>query len=138
MNHESQYWKNRIAEALETQCEQNDIDFKEDLSENNTRLKEHINAMAHCAGGGALVFGVNARFQKSDRILNLEDVIARISNLAHDTQEPPIGIEVHHISTNLGKLLCLHILPPKTTPDLSKTKVPSADRHVSSALEVRL
>ena len=112
----SQHWKNRIAEALETQCEQNDIDFKEDLSENNARLKEHINALAHCTGGGALVFGVNARFQKSDRNLNSEEIIARITNLAHDTQEPPIDVEVHQISTNLGKLLCLHILPPKTRP----------------------
>jgi predicted HTH transcriptional regulator len=120
----SQHWKNRIAEALASQCEQNDIDFKEDLSENNTRLKEHINALAHCTGGGAFVFGVNARFHKSARNLNAEDVVARITNLAHDTQEPPLSVEVHNISTNLGKLLCLHILPPKTRPVFIKDKSP--------------
>ena len=80
--------------------------------------------MAHCTGGGALVFGVNTRFQKSDRNLNSEEIIARITILAHDTQEPPLGVEVHQISTNLGKLLCLHILPPKTRPVFIKDKSP--------------
>jgi len=100
----SQHWKNRITEALENQCEQNDIDFKEDISENNARLKEHVNALAHCVGGGAQVFGVNAKFQKSDRVVKSEDIIAKVTSLAHATQEPALNIGAHHISTELGNL----------------------------------
>jgi predicted HTH transcriptional regulator len=119
-----QYWKDRISEALENKSELNDVDFKEDLSENNARLKEHINALAHYSGGGALVFGVNSKFQKSDRNINPEEIIAKVTNLAHATQEPPLNIEAHHVSTKLGKLLCLHILPPTTRPIFIKDKSP--------------
>ena len=96
--------KNRIREVLENQCEQNAIDFKEYISENNARLKEHVNALAHCIGGRALVFGVNAKFQKLARVVKSEDIIARVTSLAHATQESPLKIEAHHISTELGNL----------------------------------
>jgi ATP-dependent DNA helicase RecG len=119
-----QYWKVRILEALENKSELNDVDFKADLSENNARLKEHINALAHCQGGGALVFGVNNKFESSDREINSEEIIAKVTNLAHATQEPPLNIEAHHVSTKLGKLSCLHILPPANLPVFIKDRSP--------------
>lgn len=56
-------WSKKVVEALQTGAESNEIDFKEGLSEDVDRLKEHINALGHLVNGGLLVFGVTRGYE---------------------------------------------------------------------------
>ncbi len=60
-------WERILAEAITRKVEPNELDFKEALSEDIDRLKEHINAMGNLQGGGMFVFGVTNSFKVSDR-----------------------------------------------------------------------
>ncbi|MBF0388263.1 MAG: putative DNA binding domain-containing protein [Candidatus Omnitrophica bacterium] len=69
--------------------ELNELDWKVDLSENGTRVAEHICAFANQNGGGFFVFGVDPAAQllgiSKDRAA---EIIARVSNIARDGVEP--------------------------------------------------
>lgn len=122
------YWTKKTNDALETRSEQNEIDFKEALSEDIGRLKEHINALGHLADGGAFVFGVAPDFSKTNLPLDQDLIISRVTNLARDCQEPPLTIEPLFLETKLGRLLCLYVYPPKTLPIFIKDRTPFGGR----------
>tara|TARA_R110001606_G_C15353251_1_gene647768 strand:- start:197 stop:1657 length:1461 start_codon:yes stop_codon:yes gene_type:complete len=75
--------------------ELNEIDWKESLSPNNTKLCKHISAFANLPGGGFLVFGID---NKTAKILGVSkekanSIIERLSSLSRDGVDPLISID---------------------------------------------
>jgi len=52
-------WESVIQDALKSKAEYNFLDFKLMLTDDNNRLKEHINAFGNLERGGCFVFGVD-------------------------------------------------------------------------------
>ena len=63
-----------IKATLEKKTEVNEIDFKEHLSLDQDRLKEHINAFGNSDGGGTFVFGINSKFAIAHCDQNAEEI----------------------------------------------------------------
>lgn len=112
-----------IDKCLSTKSEHNNLDFKKEVSPKKERLKEHINAFGNNKTGGTFVYGVNA-FKVEGFQGDFDETILFFSQLAKDTQEPPLNINtfVHKIT---GKdLLCIHVSPASQRPVFIKDRVP--------------
>lgn len=51
------FWTEVVKEALLNKAEYNFLDFKYKISDDNERMKEHINAFGNLERGGCLVYG---------------------------------------------------------------------------------
>lgn len=80
------YWTSKVELALKNRAESNELDFKEDLSEDAERLKEHVNAFGNTSGGGLFVFGVCRDFSFHKEQVNHDAIIERVTQLARDNQ----------------------------------------------------
>lgn len=98
MNRERPWVDNAIKlleQSLETVAlEQNQLDWKVNLSPDKERLIQHLSAFSNCLGGGVLVFGVadtaeiqNLSTQKANEIIN------NLASLGRDGLEPPVVID---------------------------------------------
>ncbi len=123
MRKDKAYWEARLHECLTSRVEQNDLDFKADVSEEKERLREHVNAMGNTSGGGLFVFGVS-RFKKVTISSSEQTIQDTLSNVARDCQEPPLAIEIHRLESQLGPLLCIHVLEGTTKPVFLKDRSP--------------
>ncbi|MFA6036811.1 MAG: ATP-binding protein [Legionellales bacterium] len=121
------FWENLIKDAIHSKAEYNFLDFKKALSEDNERLKEHINAFGNLERGGCFVIGVDQYIPVglSD---NWDETIKRISSLAKNSQEPSLDVNVFPLSIENKKLLCLHILPAKSKPVFINDRAPLGGR----------
>lgn len=117
-------WRIKVEKALKAKIETNEIDFKKDLSENNERLKEHINAFGNSPTGGLFVFGVSEDFLFKDEISDQQAIIKKVENLAHDSQSPPLKAIAHHLSIDEKQLLAIEILSGSTIPVFIRNRDP--------------
>lgn len=117
------FWTEIVNEALSSKAEYNFLDFKYKLSDNNERMKEHINAFGNLERGGCFVFGVDNYIPKGVQD-DWDVIIQKITNIAMNTQEPPLNVEVIPIQIKSTRLLGLHILPSKTKPVFIKDRIP--------------
>ena len=120
---EHPYWIELIKNALTSKAEYNFLDFKLGLSDNNSRLKEHINAFGNLERGGCFVFGVDKFTPKGLRD-EWDSIIQKTTHIASNTQEPRLYIDAFPIVIDDVKLLVIHILPGKTKPVFIKDRAP--------------
>ena len=106
------FWTEVINDVLSSKAEYNFLDFKLKLSDNNDRLKEHINAFGNLERGGCFVFGVDNYIPKG-LLDEWDTIIQKISNIARNNQEPRLNVDAFPITIDDIKLLCIHILPSK-------------------------
>ncbi len=119
-----QYWQNKVDILCSKKGEDNEVDFKKTLSEDNDRLKEHINAMGNNPNGGLFVFGIDKDFEVSNDSIDTDKIIKHITYLAGDTQEPALNIQIHHLTREGISLIGTAILPPETRPVFIKDRSP--------------
>lgn len=117
-------WQKLAQIKLNNKTETNNIDFKRDLTEDQERIKEHINAFGNNPHGGLFVFGINKNFTFFDGPLNQEQIVEKMTSLAQDSQVPPLRIVVHHIELNLKALLAIEILPTSQRPAFIRSRDP--------------
>lgn len=117
------FWGELINEALLSKAEYNFLDFKFKLSENNERIKEHINAFGNLERGGCLVFGVENFVPKGTQE-DRDYIIQKITKIANQSQEPSLQIHAFPIHVENTNLLCIQILPSKTKPVFIKDRAP--------------
>lgn len=109
-------WINKAKEYLQNclksiPLEINELEWKETLSPNNEKLKQHLSAFANQPAGGFIVFGIE---NKNGEILGITkeqtDLITqRLSNLGRDSLNPEVVID-HSIEDIYGKpLLFIYI-----------------------------
>lgn len=119
----SNNWLNRALGLLDQSLnpipsELNEIDWKEKLSPNKEKLKQHLIAMSNLPGGGFLVFGIR---NDDAEIIGIETeysskIIDQLSNIGRNAIEPPLGIE-HRLGTYSGKtLLFIHVKESNVKP----------------------
>lgn len=103
----SDNWLNRAIALLDQSLnpisnELNELDWKEKLSPNKEKLKQHLIALANLPGGGFLVFGIRDR---DGEIIGIEaaeaaKIIDQLGSIARDAIEPPLAInhksDVYH------------------------------------------
>jgi predicted HTH transcriptional regulator len=102
----------------------NEIDWKESLSPNNTKLCKHISAFANLPGGGFLVFGVN---DKTTDIKGLSrekanNIIEKLSSLCRDGVSPLVSIDHSIESFRENDLLFIYIKESAIKPVHLKNK----------------
>lgn len=123
MTNDQSFWREIIEAALKHKAEYNFLDFKLSLSEQNERLKEHINAFANLERGGCFVFGV-----EDYKVIGIAEewdgIITKMSHLAKSTQEPAVSVDAFPIEIQGKKLLCIHVLPTTTKPVFIKDRAP--------------
>lgn len=106
-------WQDIAKEALDRSLnpipnELNEIDWKEQLSSNKDRLKQHLIAFSNHPGGGFLAFGI----RNTDGVVlglteqDIQDIQAKLTNLGRDSLEPPIRL-THSAEKFEGKLILL-------------------------------
>lgn len=117
------YWEGVTAKALQSRTENNEIDFKEDLSEDQDRFKEHINAFGN-EDGGIFVFGVKKDFTIPKNRSDFDAIAKRVADIAKDTQVPPLRVEIHTFHKGSQMLLGIHILPGERKPVFIKDRSP--------------
>lgn len=112
----SHNWLNRAIGLLDqslnpTANELNEIDWKEKLSANKEKLKQHLIAMAHLSGGGFLVFGI--RNDDAEIVgISSEDsltIVDQLCNLGRDAIEPPLKISHRSEIYESKPLLFVHV-----------------------------
>ncbi|WP_397364340.1 ATP-binding protein [Olleya sp. R77988] len=107
----SDNWLNRAVGLLDQSLspipnELNELDWKEKLSPNKEKLKQHLIAMSNLPRGGYLVFGIR---DNDAKIIGIEQedaskIIDQLASIGRDAVEPPIGIE-HRLASYSGKVL---------------------------------
>lgn len=119
------YWDAQIKKAVSSRRETNEVDFKLTLSDNTDRLKEHINAFGNGENGGVFVFGLAESLQPAPDLFAQQEVIAKtVSNLASDTQVPPLTVESFTVLLDKKDHLFLYIHPGHETPVFIKDRSP--------------
>lgn len=107
----SSVWLNRAIGLLDQSLspipnELNELDWKEKLSPNKEKLKQHIIAMSNLPRGGFLVFGIK---NDNGEVLGVDKdsvsrIVDQITNIGRNSIEPPVGIE-HRVEVYLGEPL---------------------------------
>ena len=90
--------------------ELNELDWKSGLSTKTDRLAQHLSAFANYAGGGILVFGVNADSTLSSvGKTEGDEIIQKLGNIARKNLTPPVSIEHTYQTFKETELLFIHI-----------------------------
>lgn len=119
------YWVNQIQNAFSNRRETNEVDFKLLLSENVDRLKEHINAFGNNDAGGVFVFGISKTFNPIPQQDTQQEVhFKTLSNLAGDSQIPPLTVESSTVSLDGKEYHYLYIHPGNENPVFLKDRSP--------------
>lgn len=121
---ERTYWTGLAEEALASKSERNDLDFKSSLSDDESRWKEHINAMGNTRGGGAFAFGVKRDFSFVDTPLNHQAITDQLRNFATDAQSPPLRITTFTANVRDRELFFVHVHEGTTLPVFIKDRSP--------------
>lgn len=124
MHKDRTQWIENIRNAFTKRLEANEIDFKEDLSEDNDRLIEHLNAFGNSDFGGVFVFGVNRKFVVLDKLLDHEKISERLTNLARDSQSPSLAVETFFCDLEGRSLLTVYVKPGVPLPVFIKSRLP--------------
>lgn len=75
--------------------ELNELDWKESISPNNTKLCQHISAFANLPGGGFIVFGIKNDTKAVVGIStnDANSIVDKFSSLCRDGVEPLVSID---------------------------------------------
>src|SRR5690554_1105426 len=75
--------------------ELNELDWKETISPNNTKLSQHISAFANMPGGGFIVFGIKNTTREVIGLSTSEAnaIVDKFASLCRDTVEPLVSID---------------------------------------------
>lgn len=100
--------------------ELNELDWKEALSNNTERLKEHLSALANYSGGGFLIFGVSGEgnipgIPKEE----CNKILQRLGGIARDGVEPGILLQ-HDVIEYDGKNLLAVFVPESVEKPVHK------------------
>lgn len=94
------HWEQRALELLDKTLshlpnELNEIDWKENLSPNHSRLCQHLSAFTNYPGGGFLVFGIDNKTAKPVGLQpsDATRIISTLSDLCRNNLSPQISIE---------------------------------------------
>ncbi len=117
------FWESLIRDALLHKAEYNFLDFKKQLSEDNDRLKEHINAFGNLERGGCFVLGVD-KYVPVGIPDDWDEAIKKITHLAKNAQEPSLHVNSFPLTMDGKKLLCLHVLSAEPKPVFIKDRAP--------------
>jgi predicted HTH transcriptional regulator len=119
---EHKIWINKAKECLKTSLspiphELNELDWKLDLSDDSTRIAQHISAFGNLIGGGFFAFGLSSNAEIIGIAQSQTDPILRkLANIARDAMEPPQKID-HFVDDSFGKnILFVHILESDEKP----------------------
>jgi predicted HTH transcriptional regulator len=122
-------WISKALKLLENSLvpipqELNELDWKEDISTNNTKITHHISAFANYPGGGYLVYGIQS---KTGKIIGIDQntvklVIEKISNLSRDTLDPVVQIDHAIVDYNNFNILIIYIIESSIKPVHTKNK----------------
>lgn len=87
------------------------LDWKQDISPNKERLKEHLSAFANLPGGGFLVFGILDPGGVVTGVTTGQAtlIVERLTNLAREGLEPPTQIEHSPLEYQGAALQLVHI-----------------------------
>lgn len=96
----------------------NELDWKENLSPNNNKLKQHICAFANLPGGGFFVFGVDDKraipigISRNDA----HHIVEKLSSLCRDVVSPLVSMDhsIEHYQNT--ELLFIHIKESAVKP----------------------
>jgi len=106
-------WIQRAVEYLQHSLEPipqelNELDWKESLSPDNTKITRHLTAFANQPGGGFMVFGIEDKTAKPIGITQPDAklIVQKLSSLCRDSLEPVVIID-HAIETYQTKPLLL-------------------------------
>ena len=102
----------------------NEVDWKEDLSVNEKKLKNHISAFANHPGGGFLIFGIenrNGKIKGIDKI-DTKFIVENLTNLSRDCLNPSVQIDNAMISYENCNLLFIFIKESLVKPVHLKEK----------------
>lgn len=116
-------WENTCLELLKkslsgtNQQEFNEIDWKQDISNNNEKLAQHLSAFANIHGGGFMVFGIenDGSVLGIDRIKN-DTIINKLANIARANVEPQVTLDHTTIQFQGKDILMVHILESHYKP----------------------
>lgn len=86
--------------------ELNELDWKESLSPNNSKLAQHLSAFSNLPGGGFIVFGIEDKTGEVKGISSQDakGITEKLSNLGRDAVDPVIRID-HATDLYQGKPL---------------------------------
>jgi len=109
-------WLNTTREPIPHEI--NEMDWKVSLSDNKDRLVEHLIAFANNPNGGYFVFGVANAEAKLVGIVQeeVEDIIARLTNLGRDAIEPPLILDHAIVEYERVNLLFVFICEQANKP----------------------
>lgn len=87
------------------------LDWKQDLSPNKERLKEHLSAFANLPGGGFLVYGISDTDGVAVGVSpdQATKIVEQLTCLARDSLEPPVKIEHSPLDYQGAALQLIHI-----------------------------
>ncbi len=115
-------WEKHALETLTSSLvpiphEKNELDWKQDLSENKDRLKEHLSAFSNIPGGGYLVFGINQTGKPVGvKGRPYSEMMTKLGNIAREALEPSVSLE-HTITSFQGvELLVIRIPESRERP----------------------
>lgn len=92
-------------------CELNEIDWKEQLSPDTSRLAEHLSAFSNYPGGGYIIFGIEDSTGKLIGVsqAQAETIVRKLGNICRMNLEPVISID-HSLQIFEGiALLFIHV-----------------------------
>jgi predicted HTH transcriptional regulator len=94
--------------------EQNELDWKAQLSDHKDRLAEHLMAFANHPNGGYLVFGVNDAGQPVgvDQ-QQVAGIVSQLANLGRDAIDPPLALDHAVTQTDDNKIPLLLVRIPE-------------------------
>ena len=96
--------------------EQNELDWKSQLSEKSQRLAEHLSALSNLPDGGFLVFGISQDgVMRGVTLQEAEDTISRLGSVAAQNVEPPVRLDHAILEVDGIPLLFVHV---PTSPEL--------------------
>jgi predicted HTH transcriptional regulator len=115
-------WTTRAIDLLKASLEPprhelNELDWKEALSSDKKRLTEHLSVMANQAGGGFLVFGVDATGEAIGITeTEVEKVANQLANLGREALDPPLLLDHAVESYSSVRLLFVYVTESAVKP----------------------
>lgn len=110
-------WENTCLQLLEKSFatanhqEFNEIDWKQNISNNNEKLAQHLSAFSNISGGGFIIFGIT-----NDGVIDGVDkkdsdiIINKLANIARANLEPQVTLD-HAIGQFKGKDILMIYIP---------------------------
>lgn len=96
----------------------NELDWKSDISENNSRLSHHLSAFANHPGGGYLVFGIDDKTGTVTGIdkSKIDNIIERLANISRENLTPQAKLDHTVYQYRERPILIVHVKESSVKP----------------------